>query len=250
MLCQSGEANGLRMERFGEIDMREILNQAMTKLHLSQLNHVDWQHYNKPYVDTIAKLETLKPQIITFHESEKRLKDLESALNLDKKTAPCGNSNGKMNDKTGKRTGKTRNGDNKKKSTKSAKSVAKSTKESAGSSWERPKDSNRTSDKGKKRKCEKEMVSVVKEIMDNKDNNFDSSDDEESWKKLTKNSIERAYVLRAAQGDQNCDDNDLSLDYSTAKQYLKRYRKNEKRHRKVGEILNARPSAGLHQPIL
>ena len=67
------------------------------------------------------------------------------------------------------------------------------------------------------------MVAVVKEVMDTNDSDSDSDCDE--WKKLTKNTEERAYVLGAAQTDQNYYDSDISINSTTTIQYLKNFRK-------------------------
>jgi len=74
---------------------------------------------------------------------------------------------------------------------------------------------------------------MVNEIMESKENDSDDSDADE-WKKFTKTSDERAYVLGAAQSDQNYYDSDISIDNTTTKAYLKRFRKGKgkKRRRK------------------
>ena len=55
---------------------------------------------------------------------------------------------------------------------------------------------------------------------------LDDSGEEESWKK-GKTKAQVAYVMGAAEADQDSDD--ISVDSSTAKKYLKRYKKNRKR---------------------
>ena len=55
------------------------------------------------------------------------------------------------------------------------------------------------------------------------------SGDEESWKKLAKSKAEVAYVMGAAQADQDADN--ISLDSTTDKKYLKRYRKTHKKRK-------------------
>ena len=77
MLWESGEKNGNEMRPFDETNLREILDSAMTKVHLAQLLNVDWNHHEKPYAESIAKLESLEPQIILHNEHEKRLTALE-----------------------------------------------------------------------------------------------------------------------------------------------------------------------------
>jgi hypothetical protein len=231
MLWESGEENGHTMQRFGEIDMREILDQAMTKLHVAQLNHVDWQHYERPFAETVAKLESLEPLIIKSAEHEKRLAALEDG----KKTTTRDTS---RTTKQGKSKGSKQSDKDSSIGYRKCETCGKMHK---GVCWKLSGDgppststNHANADKDRKRKWKKEMISMVKEIMEHKDDNFESSDDEESWKKLTKNSVERAYVLGAAQADQNCDDSDISVDDSTAKQYLKRYRKSTKKRRRKG----------------
>ena len=57
---------------------------------------------------------------------------------------------------------------------------------------------------------------------------LDDSGEEESWKK-GKTKAQVAYVMGAAEADQDSDD--ISVDSSTAKKYLKRYKKNRKRRK-------------------
>ena len=57
----------------------------------------------------------------------------------------------------------------------------------------------------------------------------DDYSEEESWKK-GKSEAEVAYVMGAAQADQDLDD--ISVDSSTAKKYLKVYKRNNKRKRR------------------
>ena len=56
----------------------------------------------------------------------------------------------------------------------------------------------------------------------------EASTDDESWKK-GKSKAEVAYVMGAAQADQDTDD--ASVNSATAKNYLKRFKKNKKRRR-------------------
>ena len=56
----------------------------------------------------------------------------------------------------------------------------------------------------------------------------EASTDDESWKK-GKSKAEVAYVMGAAQVDQDTDE--ASVDSTTAKKYLKRFKKNKKRRR-------------------
>jgi hypothetical protein len=219
MLWESGEKAGRRMEAFDETNMREILDSAMTKVHIAQLLNVDWNHHEKPYSESIAKLESLEPQIIRHNEHEKRLAALEGG--------------GKGPQRQGKITyEKRKTSDKKNTDTNTYKKCEVCGKTHKGKCWhlktgeesKNPKDVERD----RKRKRYKEMVSMVKEIMATKEDDSEGSDMEE-WKKLTKDSVERAYVLGAAQTDQNYYDSDISIDNSTTKQYLKRFRNNKKR---------------------
>ena len=220
MLWESSEKNGKQMVPFDETDMREILDSAMTKVHLAQLLNVDWNHHEKPYTESIAKLESLEPQIIRHNEHEKRL----SALEGTKPTRPQGKNSyeKKMNPERKSETN----------AYKKCKICGKTHK---GKCWHTPtgdgKPRPQETEKDRKRKRYKEMVSVVKEIMESKEDSDES--DIEEWKKLTKDSVERAYVLGAAQTDQNYYDSDISIDSDTTKQYLKRFRKANKKKRKT-----------------
>jgi hypothetical protein len=221
MLWESGEKAGKMMRPFDETEMREILDSAMTKVHLAQLLNVDWNHHEKPFAESIAKLESLEPQIIRHNEHEKRLTALEGG------TKPRLSNPNKGGNNTRK------NSTDKKGETSSYKKCDICGKTHKGVCWHTPgSDKARESDKDRKRKWKKEMVSVVKEIMQGDKNDTDDSDMEE-WKKLTKDSVERAYVLGAAQTDQNYYDSDISIDSSTTKQYLKRFRKANKKRRKT-----------------
>ena len=57
----------------------------------------------------------------------------------------------------------------------------------------------------------------------------EDSSSNKSWNKLTKTDTEMAYIMGAAQVDQDMDD--ISVDSTTAKKYLKRYRKSTKRRK-------------------
>ena len=61
---------------------------------------------------------------------------------------------------------------------------------------------------------------MVKALQKDSDSETDESSEEDSWKK-GKSKTEVAYVMGAAQADQDSDD--ISIDSSTAKKYLKRY---------------------------
>ena len=224
MLWESGKKLGKIMTPFDETDLKEILDSAMTKVHLAQLLNVDWNHHERPYAESLAKLESLEPQIIRHNEHEKRLSALEGGSKPPRNSQP-------------------RNGE-KKKNNNSKKSDASSYKKceicgkthkgecwhtKAGESTRSP--SSNGADKERKRKWKKEVVAVVKEIMEHKDDDSEDSDAEE-WKKLTKDSVERAYVLGAAQTDQNYYNSDISIDSSTTKQYLKRFRKSAKSNKR------------------
>ena len=219
MLWESGEKIGKTMQPFDDTDLKEILDSAMTKVHLAQLLNVDWNHHERPYTESIAKLESLEPQIIRHNEHEKRLSALEGG--------------GKQRSTT--RTDGKRKGSSDKPDSSSYKKCEICGKTHKGTCWhtkggeESKKTSSRDADR--KRKWKKEMVAVVKEIMAGNDNDSDTSETEE-WKKLTKDSVERAYVLGAAQSDQNYYDSDISIDTPTTKQYLKRWRKTAKQNKR------------------
>ena len=170
------------MEAFDETNMREILDSAMTKVHIAQLLNVDWNHHKKPYSESIAKLESLEPHIIHHNEHEKRLAALEGG--------------GKGTQRQGKLTyEKRKTSDKKNTDTNTYKKCEVCGKTHKGKCWhlktgdesKNPKDVERD----RKRKRYKEMVSMVKEIMATKDDDSEGSDMEE-WKKLTKDSVERA----------------------------------------------------------
>ena len=225
MLWESGEKEGKQMIPFDETDLREILDSAMTKVHLAQLLNVDWNHHEKPYGESIAKLESLEPQIIRHNEHEKRLTALEGGGKSNKYPHSKGNDKKKNS--------------NKKTDSNSYSKCDTCGKTHKGACWhtksgEATKSNTDSKENAKKRKWKKEMVAVVKEIMETKGDS-DSDSDAEEWKKLTKNTVERAYVLGAAQSDQNYYDSDISIDSTTTKQYLKRFRKaakGKKRSRK------------------
>ena len=80
----------------------------------------------------------------------------------------------------------------------------------------------------KRKWANKELVAMVKALQQSSDSDTDESSEEESWKK-GKSKAEVTYVMGAAQADQDSDD--ISVDSSTAKKYLKRYKKNRKRRK-------------------
>ena len=215
MLWESGEKKGKEMMPFDETDLKEILDSAMTKVHLAQLLNVDWNHHEKPYAESIAKLESLEPQIIRHNEHEKRLSALEGGKPRKFDKNPRGNGTKKGNF-------------DKKNDNNSFKKCDTCGKTHKGECWhssdndatKKPKDFKESL----KRKRYKETLQIVNEIMESRANDSDDSDEDE-WKKLTKNSDERAYVLGAASSDQNYYDSDISIDTSTTKEYLKRFRK-------------------------
>ena len=69
---------------------------------------------------------------------------------------------------------------------------------------------------------------MMKAFQKRSDSDTTESSEEESWQK-GKTEAQVAYVMGAAQADQDSDD--ISVDSSTAKKYLKRYKKNRKRRK-------------------
>ena len=80
MLWESGETNGLPLIKFNKMDMRELLESALSKVHEAHLQRIDWEILEKPYDETIDKLESIEPQIVKDNAIEKRLASMEETV--------------------------------------------------------------------------------------------------------------------------------------------------------------------------
>ena len=77
----------------------------------------------------------------------------------------------------------------------------------------------------KEKWANKELVAMMKALQKCPDSETDESSEKQNWKK-GKSKAQVAYVMRAATANQDSDD--ISVDSTTAKEYLKRYKKNRK----------------------
>ena len=203
------------------MDMREILENALTKVHELHLQRIDWEILDRDYKETVTKLESMEPTIIRDNAMEKRLSSMEESVG--KKS----NSNSKGYTKC-KTCGKTHPGECRMNSSSRGKDGKQAYKECKycgkmhpGECWNKVGNPDGNKHNSNKRKwANKELVAMVKALQKDSDSETDESSEEDSWKK-GKSKTEVAYVMGAAQADQDSDD--ISIDSSTAKKYLKRY---------------------------
>ena len=61
--CDALENRSASKVQFTEIDMREILDFALPNSYQTKLFGIDWNIYEKPFMETIDKLQAIKPEI-------------------------------------------------------------------------------------------------------------------------------------------------------------------------------------------
>ena len=64
MLWESGETINESLTRFREMEMQELLEGALTKVHEAHLQRIDWEILDRNYDETVDKIESIEPQII------------------------------------------------------------------------------------------------------------------------------------------------------------------------------------------
>merc|ERR1712214_137906 len=87
MLWEAGEKRGESMRKFTETELRELLDGCLNMSYNTKLINLDWDVQEHPYKESIAKLESVEPEIIQLFQRQKRLDALEA------KTGTKGNSN-------------------------------------------------------------------------------------------------------------------------------------------------------------
>ena len=126
MLWESREALGKSLVKFNKMDMRELLENALTKVHESRLQRIDWEILDKDYKETVSKLKSMEPTIIQDNAMEKRLSSIEDTVGKRGNSNSSGNSNGYTKCKT---CGKTHPGECRMKSSSKRKDGKQSYKE-------------------------------------------------------------------------------------------------------------------------
>ena len=64
MLWESGVTINESLKRFREMEMQELLEGALTKVHEAHLQRIDWEILDRNYDETVDKIESIEPQII------------------------------------------------------------------------------------------------------------------------------------------------------------------------------------------
>ena len=78
------------------MDMRELLEGALTKVNESHLQRIDWEILDRDYNETVDKLERIEPQILWDNAVEKPLSSMEDSVGR-KNGKSNGNKKGKEN---------------------------------------------------------------------------------------------------------------------------------------------------------
>ena len=224
MLWESGEAVSRPITKFSEMDMREILENALTKVHEAHLQRIDWECLDEEYSETVSKLESMEQMIIRDNAMEKRLSSMEETVGK-RSTTTSKSSYSKC-----KTCGKMHPGECRMKGKEGKQTYEKCKhcgKKHPGECWSKGGKPDGKSN-SKRKWGNKELVAMMKAFQQKNSDSDSESSEEESWQK-GKTEAQVAYVMGAAQADQDSDD--ISIDSSTAKKYLKRYKKNRKRRK-------------------
>ena len=208
MLWEAGEKRGETMRKFNETELRELLDGCLNMSYNTKLINLDWDVQEHPYRESLAKLESVEPEIIQLFQQQKRLDALE---------AKNGNKGSKGNNSNKRKRGDDNNSHN-----------------TNSGDWnsKRQKGNGKPTPKGNKKPWDnnfrKELVNLITEVTQKDDSDLDES--LKGWRKNT-TKAERLYVLGAAQTEASDYESDFSVDTKTAKKYLKRLR-NQSKHRK------------------
>ena len=78
MLWEAGEKRGKSMRKFTETELQELLDGCLNMSYNTKLINLDWDVQEDPYRESIAKLESVEPDIILLFQQQKRLGALEA----------------------------------------------------------------------------------------------------------------------------------------------------------------------------
>merc|ERR1712115_522783 len=91
------------MRKFNEVELRELLDGCLHASHNTKLINLDWDVQEHPYRESLAKLESVEPEIMQFFNQQKRLEQLEAQANKgkpnNKKRPRDGDNKGKESNK-------------------------------------------------------------------------------------------------------------------------------------------------------
>ena len=74
------ENRNLPCVKYGEYEMREVLDYALPRTHIDKLVNIDWNIYENTYKKTVDKLVTIKPEIKAETAKAKADKDLKDKV--------------------------------------------------------------------------------------------------------------------------------------------------------------------------
>ena len=63
-----------------EMEMGELLEGALAKVHEAHLQRIDWEILDRSYEETVDKLESIEPQIICNNAMEKHMASMEDTV--------------------------------------------------------------------------------------------------------------------------------------------------------------------------
>jgi hypothetical protein len=211
-LWSSGESRGLEPIPFSEDDKRELIESALTPIYLIKLSEIGWDIQEKPYDETISKIESLEPAI---------KKELENQKKIDAVTKQNTTKNGTISN----------SGVNKKKNGKqSQSSIPKCpicSKYHKGKCWFDGGEKGSSNNKYKHNnnfvtnKDAKQMMKTM--IAESKDDGDSDSDDGDTGWRSGMSAAEQMHVLASSGNDPN--DSDVEFDTDDLKKYKKQAKK-------------------------
>ena len=207
-------------EKYGEHDLREILDHALPRTYGAKLENINWDIYDKPYKKTIDKLVAFEPEIKAKRAKEKKDKELEDKVYGTKGTKRDNNGKPRASD-----------GNTSKTPCKHCKKIHK------GECWFKDGGrgggnagrNNRNSDNGFSKKQMVQMMNKMFKSHSSKKDSDSESEATEGWKKNI-SLVHQMYIATQFKKDNgmDSDDDSFTLDKDEVKRYLKKAKKAEK----------------------
>ena len=194
----AGEARDLKPIPFSEDDKRELIESALPPIYLTKLTEIGWDLQEKPYDESISKIESLESTIKKEIENQKKI---DAITKSNTTTNGGGNNNG--------------NNGNKKKNNKTPYPVCPTCgKMHKGKCWnnggEQPSNNNNNrNNRNNDYLTNKNAKQMMKTMIANSKNNDESDSDEDDGWRSGMNAAEQMHVLASSGNDPN--DSDITI---------------------------------------
>ena len=211
------ENRNVPCEKYGEYEMREVLDYALPRTHIDKLVNIDWNIYENPYKKTIDKLVAFEPEIQADRAKEKESRELKDTVYGTKGTKRKATETRATNGKTSKTPCKT------------------CSKIHKGECWFKNGggggNAGRNRGSGNNSAFNKQQLKIVSKMIKSsrKDDSDSESDATEGWKKNV-SLVHQMYIAQQFKRDNSIDSDydDFELNKDEVKFYLKKARKAEK----------------------